>query len=93
MKSVRPKRKHFDVHDYVCVEIDKVDKSTPLHPNVLFGKIMEIENTYAKLSTKFGIITTLISPSRLTKCSKPNIKFNSIKETTFTAACKMAIEQ
>ena len=60
MKSVRPKIKHFDVHDYVCVEIDKVDKSTPLHPNVLFGKIMKIENTYAKLSTKFGIITTLI---------------------------------
>ena len=93
MKSARPSVKKFEVNDYVCVKIDKVDKSTALHPNVLFGKIVEMENTYARIATKFGLITTLISPSRLTKCWRPNIVFETTKEITFTAACKMAMEQ
>lgn len=93
MKSARPSVKKFEVNDYVCVKIDKIDKSTALHPNVLFGKIVEMENTYARIATRFGLITTLISPSRLTKCSSPNIVFETTKEITFTAACKMAMEQ
>ena len=30
---------------------------------------------------------------RLTKCWRPNIVFETTKEITFTAACKMAMEQ
>ena len=93
MKAARPSVKKFEINDYVCVKIDKVDKCNPLHPNVLFGKITEIENTYVQLATKFGLITTLISPSRLTKCWKPNITFNSTKQLTFPAACKLAMDQ
>lgn len=93
MKAARPSVKKFEINDYVCVKIDKVDKCNPLHPNVLFGKITEIENTYVRLATKFGLITTLISPSMLTKCWKPNITFDYTKQLTFTAACKMAMEQ
>ena len=72
MKSARLSAKKFQVifskKFHVSVKIDKIDKSTALHPNVLFGKIVEMENTYARIATKFGLITTLISPSRLTKC-------------------------
>ena len=93
MKSARPSVKKFEVNDYACVKIDRIDKTTALHPNVLFGKIAEMENTYARIATKFGLITTLISPSRLTKCWRPNIAFETTKEITFTAACKMAMEQ
>ena len=59
MKPTRPSVKKFQVNDYVCV---KIDKSTALHPNVLFGKIVDMENTYARVATKFGLISTLISP-------------------------------
>lgn len=92
IKSARPSGKKFEVNDCVCIKIDKIDKSTALHPNVLFGKIVEMENTYARIATKFGLITTLISPSRLTKCSSPNIVFETTKEIMLTAACKMAME-
>ena len=74
-KAARLSVKKFEINDYVCVKINKVDKCNPLHPNVLFGKITEIEKTYVRLATKFGLITTLISPSRSTKCWKPNINF------------------
>ena len=77
MKLARPKAKQFEVDDYVCVKIDKVDKTSPLHPNVLFGQIVEIENNYVRLATKFVLISALISPTRLTKCEKPNVKFNT----------------
>ena len=38
----------------VSIKIDPVDKISPLHPNVLIGKITEVENDYAKIVTKFG---------------------------------------
>ena len=93
MKLARPKAKQFEVDDYVCVKIDKVDKTSSLHPNVPFGQVVEIENNYVRLATKFGLISTLISPTRLTKCEKPNVKFNTKRQITFTSACKMAQEQ
>ena len=30
----------FDIDDYVSVKIDPVDKTSPLHPNVLFDKVI-----------------------------------------------------
>ena len=33
MKLSRNKQRSFKVEDYVTIKIDKVDKTTPLHPN------------------------------------------------------------
>lgn len=68
MKSARLSVRKFEVNHFVCVKTDKVDKNTALHTNVLFGKRVQMENVYARIVTKFGLITTFISPSRLTKC-------------------------
>ena len=68
MKSARLSVRKFEVNHYVCVKTDKVDKNTALHTNVLFGKRVQMENVYARIVTKVGLITTFISPSRLTKC-------------------------
>ena len=67
MKSARLSVRKFEVNHYVCVKTDKVDKNTALHTNVLFGKRVQMENVYARIVTKFGLITTF-PPSRLTKC-------------------------
>ena len=84
----------FDIDDYVPVKIDPVDKISLLHPNVLFGKVISVEsNNYVTIATEFGKISTLISPTRLMKCSKPNMQFNTTKDITFTKACKMAHNQ
>ena len=84
----------FDIDDYVSVKIDPVDKASPLHPNVLFGKVISVEsNNYVRIATKYGKISTLISPARLLKCSKPNMQFDTTKDITFTKACKMAHNQ
>lgn len=92
MKEARPSKEKFEVNDYVSLKISKVDK-TPLHPNVLLGQIIELEKDYARIVTKFGVISTYISQSRLTKTRKPNITFDSSKQITLTAASKMADQQ
>ena len=91
--STRTKLKQFHIDDFVSIKIDKVDKQSPLHPNVLLGKVMELENNYAKIVTKFGIISTHISTSRLNKCTQTNITFDYTKHITFSSACKMAVHQ
>ena len=42
-----------------------VDKTSPLHPNVLIGKVLQVENNYTKVVTRHGIISTSISTNRL----------------------------
>ena len=37
------------VDEIVVIKIDKVDTTSPLHPNVLIGKILHIENNYTKV--------------------------------------------
>ena len=54
--STRTKLKQFHIDDFISIKIDKVDKQSPLHANVLLGKVMELENNYAKIVTEFGII-------------------------------------
>ena len=54
--STRTKLKQFHIDDFISIKIDKVDEQSPLHPNVLLGKVMELENNYAKIVTEFGII-------------------------------------
>ena len=46
----------FKSNDFVSIKIDKDDKISPLHPNLLLGKVTEVENNYTKIVTKFGII-------------------------------------
>ena len=75
----------------VAVKIDKVDKTNPLHPNMLLGKILSIEETgCVQIVTKYGKIKTLISPSRLYSCTATNVHLDYSTEITFTAACQKA---
>ena len=39
------KQSEFKLSDMVVVKIDKVDKTSPLHPNILLGKIISIEES------------------------------------------------
>ena len=50
----------------MALKINKMEKETPLHPNVLLAQIGELEGDCAKIITKFRFITT----SRLTKIKK-----------------------
>ena len=74
----------------VSIKIDKVDKTTPMHPNMLIWKITAIENSYAKVVTQFGVIKGLIAPSRLNACTATGVELNYTKEISFSGACKEA---
>ena len=82
--------KKFKVDEMVSIKIDKVDKTTPMHPNMLIGKITAIENSYAKVVTQFGVIKGLIAPSRLNACTATGVELNYTKEISFSGACKEA---
>ena len=43
----------------IAIKIDRVDKTSPVHLNMLLGKIMEIRKNYAKIVTPQGIIKGL----------------------------------
>lgn len=81
MKVSRNKQTSFKVDDHVTIKISKVDKTTPLHPNVILGKIVGMENNYAIVVTKFGIISTY----------NPQIEqmlFDYTKEVPFSSVSK-----
>lgn len=82
--------KSFKVDDMVSIKIDKVDKKTPMHPNMLMGKITAIENAYAKVVTQFGVIQGFIATTRLQPCTATGVKLNYDKEICFSSACKEA---
>ena len=77
----------------MSITIDPVDKMSSPHPNVLIGKITEVENDFAKIVTKFGRLKTYIPTNRLNKCTATNIQLEFSTEITFTAACRKAAEQ
>ena len=58
----------YEIDDMVAIKIDRVDKTSPVHPNTLLRKIMEIRKDYAKIVTPQGSIKiiyyTLVSPAR-----------------------------
>ena len=57
VKQTRQSRKApFKIDDMVVIKIDRVDKTSPVHPNMLLGKMMEIRKDYAKIVTRKGII-------------------------------------
>lgn len=88
--EANPRKKVYKVHDMVSIKIDRVDKKSPFHPNLLLGKVLEFENNYVKVVTPFGCIKGFIAPSRLFPCTAPNVKLDYEKETSFTSACKFA---
>ena len=94
-KKATKKCSQFKVGDVVSIKIDKVDKTSVFHPNMLMGKITEIheENNYAKVETKFGKIQTLISHTRLNHCTTTNLTFDYTKEISFSSAYKNANSQ
>ena len=53
-KKSAKKCNQFKVGDVVSIKIDRVDKTSLFHPNMLLGKITELENQYARVVTKFG---------------------------------------
>ena len=76
----------------VAIKIDKVDKTSPLHPNVLIGKILHIENNnYTKVVASHGIISTFISTNHLNKCTAKNNVFVYSKGSSFPSTCKQAV--
>ena len=79
----------FKDGDVVSIKINKVDTMTPFNPNMLLGKITEIENHYAWVVTRFGKIQSLICPTRLNLCTATNLTFDYSKEVSFTSACKV----
>ena len=89
-KKADKKSSQFKVGDVVSIKIDKVDKRSPFHPNMLLGKITEIENQYAREVTRFGKIQSLISPTRLNLCTATNLSFDYTRDVSFTSACKQA---
>ena len=92
-KKNEARKKKFQVGDMVSIKIDRVDKTSPHHSNLLLGKIEEIVNTYARVVTKFGRVNTLISPTHLYPCivTSQNIELDYTTEQSFSAACKKAI--
>ena len=60
MKTARGKPPLFRVDEIVVIKIDKAERTSPLHPNVLIGKILHVENNYTKVVTSHGIISIFI---------------------------------
>ena len=92
-KQQKQKLKFKISDNMVAVKIDKVDKTNPLHLNMLLGKVLSIEETgcvQIPVVTKYGKITTLISPSRLCSCTATNVHLDYSSEISFTAACQKA---
>ena len=82
--------KSFKVDDMVSIKIDKVEKTTAMHPNTLIGKITAVEDKYAKVVTQFGIVKGFVEFSRLNPCTTIAVKLNYDKHIFLTAACKEA---
>ena len=78
------KQTKFKEGDTVSIKVDRVDKKNPLHPNMIFGKILNFSNKYAAVVTQFGQIKGTISASRLYPCTATNMTFDNSKEITFT---------
>ena len=84
VKQTRKIRKApFKIDDVVAIKIDRVDKTSPVHPNMLLGKIMEIRKDYAKIVTPQGIIKGFITLSRLYPCTSRNMTLDYCKENFF----------
>ena len=87
VKQTRQSRKApFKIDEMIAI---RVDKTSPVHPNMLLGKIMEITRSdYAKIVTPQGIIKGLISFSRLYPCTSR--KVTRLLQRNFVHSCLQA---
>ena len=80
VKQTRQSRKaRYKIDDMVAIKIDRVDKTIPVHPEMLLRKIMEIRKGYGKIVTPQG-----------NTCTSRNVTLHYCKGISFTAACKQA---
>lgn len=85
------KQPKFKISDMVSVKIDEVVKTNPLHPKMLLGKIISVEDTgCVHIVTEYGKMNTLISISHLIPCTATNVHLDYSREISFSAACKKA---
>ena len=71
----------------VSIKINNIDETNPFQPNMLLGKIIEIEDgSYVRIVTEYGKDSTLMSSSRLSPCTATNMKLDFLTEISFTAA-------
>ena len=86
-KKMKLSRKKQEVKgdDYVSIKIDKVDKTTPRHPNTIPGKIIDLKENgnYAKVVAKVGKDSTYVTTNRLNKCTKTNVHLNIRKKSHY----------
>ena len=80
VKQTRQSRKaRYKIDDMVAIKIDRVDKTSPVHSEMLLRKIMEIRKGYGKIVTPQG-----------NTCTSRNVTLHYCKGISFTAACKQA---
>ena len=82
-KRVEKEVQNFTLMNMCQLKLIQWTKFHPLHPNVIIGKITEVENDYAKIVTKFGRLKTYISTNRLNKCTATNIQLDFSTEITW----------
>lgn len=73
----------------VCIKIDRVNKTSPLHPIILLGNV-EFDGEYAHVVAKFGNMRTLIFHTSLNACRANDVQFDYTTEVSFSSACKKA---
>ena len=95
--EVNPRKKVYKVDDMVSIKIDRVDNKFPFHPNLLLGKVLEIENNYVKVVTPFGRIALEVPDGEISpKASdaKPEenspLIINADRSTPMTLADQLA---
>ena len=77
VKQTRQSRKApFKIDDMVAIKIDRVEKTSPVHPNMLLGKIMEIRKDYAKIVTLQGSIKIICL--HFEECDSPLLQRNFV---------------
>ena len=90
------KQAKFKEGDTVSIKIERVDKKNPLHPNMLFGKILNFSN-YATVITHFGRIkrTMHFSKQIVSLYSDKHDFWQSLRNNIYSClqSCKFAIAQ
>ena len=77
VNQTRPSRMApYKIDDMVAIKIDRVDKTSPVHPNMLLRKIMEIRKDYAKIVTPQGSIKIICLHSE--ECDTPLLQRNFV---------------
>ena len=66
----------YKIDDMVAIKIDRVDKTSPVHPNMLLRKIMEIRKDYAKIVTPQGSIKFICL--HFEECDTPLLQRNFV---------------